>query len=1085
MSFNYYQNGKYATLPQNPAQDMEVTQDMHLKMSKKIAQLTKVIYALNTKNDEHEAVIQQLKEQHEDEIQQLLKETKEKVSVYRQKLETESQHSKKIEQLEQTIQQHAKYKDKHLSQFEEFKQHAEQREMQLKTENAQKMLELSGEVLLAKKEFEEKMKQFDEWQQKVESEKERFIKDLNEKHIKELEECRNYYRGQNDDWLNETKKLEEKYKSELESLQNNYKTLEEAKSQMADDYEAKLAKAQLFYEKELEAVMSKNNMSAEDAQKMMQTEREKLKKEFAAQIGELKKQIDSLVTQVTEKEDEVDKLKEEIDRLTKLLGEKEGNSSELSLQLQEALKSVSEAQSKWKNAESELAVMKERCTRQEQEMLQKSSLIGKLEATKLQNESTIGELEGDINRLRDKLSWLEKERTNLERQKSDINQTQSAQVKSLEKALEDLSIEKQTMKEKYEREIENLHKKYAKSERDLEQQHKDQLETLRQQGLSDMAAQKKLAEDLLEQEKQMLTIRYTTELEAVSTIRDNLKAELERVRSELSSRLKASEDEVARLNSIIQNTEQGLGSATGMINNLKDANNKLQQQLEKAKADHKEEKSRSASLQGELDRLKLQLEAQLKESKAELQQRLTELTNQMEAKWQDTLRLECSKLREEIYEQKEREMRAALEQLSRMKDEEIHATRQGWEAKVADLNRQLASLRDSLKDKDSQSQVELEKLRQQVEEERKRLEQELMTSAEEYLRKIQTMEVAHADNVAKLKEQKEQELDELKRTLQTKHIDDMQAQMTAHKLSLESVKEQTDKTKLEELRKQREELQKEKDNLLQQLQEEHLEELERKKREHEQQLNAARMELQRAVEISRQKEKDHALRVEDLQGEITHRERHITNLKEDTGKLQHTINQLNQEIDFKRQDIQKIKSDTQNQIRMKEKQLSEKMQKALDNLQADHLRESQELIHQFNQAQEILKDKISELQIELDEAEERYANRESRPEDLELIEQLRQDVIEKEQRVKALIEEKKFYQMELVNRETNFNKVFSASPNVGVLNPLDSKKRRGSKGNGSAPNLSGRLDPLPGSPMHHSQLNPSKPLPPFAKKFVK
>ena len=39
------------------------------------------------------------------------------------------------------------------------------------------------------------------------------------------------------------------------------------------------------------------------------------------------------------------------------------------------------------------------------------------------------------------------------------------------------------------------------------------------------------------------------------------------------------------------------------------------------------------------------------------------------------------------------------------------------------------------------------------------------------------------------------------------------------------------------------------------------------------------------------------------------------------------------------------------------------MQKAMDNLQADHLRESQELVHQFNEAQEILKDKMSELQI--------------------------------------------------------------------------------------------------------------------------
>lgn len=39
--FNHYQNGKYGTMPQK---DMEITQDMHLKMSKKIAQLTKVYY---------------------------------------------------------------------------------------------------------------------------------------------------------------------------------------------------------------------------------------------------------------------------------------------------------------------------------------------------------------------------------------------------------------------------------------------------------------------------------------------------------------------------------------------------------------------------------------------------------------------------------------------------------------------------------------------------------------------------------------------------------------------------------------------------------------------------------------------------------------------------------------------------------------------------------------------------------------------------------------------------------------------------------------------------------------------------------
>ena len=49
--------------------------------------------------------------------------------------------------------------------------------------------------------------------------------------------------------------------------------------------------------------------------------------------------------------------------------------------------------------------------------------------------------------------------------------------------------------------------------------------------------------------------------------------------------------------------------------------------------------------------------------------------------------------------------------------------------------------------------------------------------------------------------------------------------------------------------------------------------------------------------------------------------------------------------------------------RLKEEQLNKKMEHTLDSLQADHLRESQELVNQFNQAQELLKDKISELQI--------------------------------------------------------------------------------------------------------------------------
>ena len=62
-----------------------------------------------------------------------------------------------------------------------------------------------------------------------------------------------------------------------------------------------------------------------------------------------------------------------------------------------------------------------------------TALIGQLEATKLQNESTISELEAALNKMTDKLAWLESERNNLEKQKSSLSQNQQSQLKTFEK----------------------------------------------------------------------------------------------------------------------------------------------------------------------------------------------------------------------------------------------------------------------------------------------------------------------------------------------------------------------------------------------------------------------------------------------------------------------------------------------------------------------------------------------------------------------------------------------------------------------------------------------------------------------------
>jgi hypothetical protein len=58
---------------------------------------------------------------------------------------------------------------------------------------------------------------------------------------------------------------------------------------------------------------------------------------------------------------------------------------------------------------------------------------------------------------------------------------------------------------------------------------------------------------------------------------------------------------------------------------------------------------------------------------------------------------------------------------------------------------------------------------------------------------------------------------------------------------------------------------------------------------------------------------------------------------------------------------------------------------------------------------------------------------------MDIIKLLKIELQQKEQELIKAAEMMKFYKLELVNRENNFNKVFNAQPNIGLMNPFDLK----------------------------------------------
>ena len=98
----------------------------------------------------------------------------------------------------------------------------------------------------------------------------------------------------------------------------------------------------------------------------------------------------------------------------------------------------------------------------------------------------------------------------------------------------------------------------------------------------------------------------------------------------------------------------------------------------------------------------------------------------------------------------------------------------------------------------------------------------------------------------------------------------------------------------------------------------------------------------------------------------------------------------------------------------------------------------------------MMEERFQQLQKRYENLQDMYDNRPSREEDLALIKHLQDEFTTKDEALKKAYEDMKFYKLELINREENYNKVFGASPNVGILNkkkePKNSSQRGGSGG---------------------------------------
>ncbi|XP_033872821.3 protein FAM184A-like isoform X2 [Acipenser ruthenus] len=1095
-----YNSATTSTMSYQTGLSMEYTPDLHLKISKKIAQLTKVIYALNTKNDEHEAAIQTLKEAHEEEVQQILSETREKILQYKSKVSDEVDLRRRIQSLEESMELHERMKRQAMAEFKTYRHRVEDMQLCTEAQHTQHVVTMSREVEEMRRSFEEKLRSFTQVQAQFEMEKRLALEELRSAHRQEIQELLRGYQSQNANYSKDQEKLEQLHKTEVDSLTEYVEELKMDKKKLVEEYEAKLTKAQAFYERELEAMKGTQQLTANNLLAWKKTEAE-LKKEFQAQEAALQKTLEKLRTELKVVQEEACESREKSQKLQSCLKTAENNIKGLQKQLDEATQNTGILMIEQKEMECELEATRDRVQQQATEILLKASHIGSLQAMQMTHEAAIRDLESEKSRLKDKLARLEEERGLLQSKSQSMDERQKQQILALEKALKEdkQSYEKEmvNIRAKYEEEAAQFKETQAKVLEELSKQHQATVETTQTTG---------------EREKKMLQMEMEQQFEkerlSLEEQENRLRQQLENLREELTAKLSTANQEVSRLQELVKKSEQGLVSAEGHISSLKDAQEKLHNELDSTRARLRETSNSLTALQGEMDKQRQQHEARLISIKEEEKLKIDKVALELELKWTETLRQECKKLREELREDHEEDKKSIMTRLSQQKQQEMNAARESWQKKMEDLLDQrqnlgealhksisnISLLKQSLEMQLSQSQNSLHQLQAQFNQEREHLNQQLQEMEGEHQRQERSLEEAHCIDLHNMEEAKAQELKELDERLRLQHYEELHCLKEAHRQSIDTLKQQSE----QELQTLRFELEDEGKAMLASLRSElnhlHASAIEHLRQTHQQETAAAKLELENALEQSRRQEKELLGRISELQEEVRHRENQITELDEEIHSLHENISTLTKELEYKGKEVLKIRSEANQQIRVHEQELNKKHEKELNEMTMVHVRETQNMLLDFNKAQELLKDKITALQILLEGAEEKFRNRESRPEDLQFIAELKDMVTERESLVKKLIDDKKFYQLELVNRETNFNKVFNASPNVGVINPLVKQKKKNDKSANrfiSAPNLSAlepagtghgppqptRLEPIPNSPIHDLEFNSSKPLP--------
>uniref|UniRef100_A0A096M779 Family with sequence similarity 184 member B n=1 Tax=Poecilia formosa TaxID=48698 RepID=A0A096M779_POEFO len=971
---------------------------MHNKMCKKIAQLTKVIYSLNMRNEEQEAALQALSHAHHDELHRILMETchEGEGSVLRTRL-LELQES--LDEQQRVGAQ---------GEFEYFRVSA--------------MLPQEWEILAKRKVFGLQPNSFSNTHEVKQTEDNQDCLHLHHSYYFE------FFRIQAEERERETEaELRKEFQEKLRAAEEG---LLEAKADLsaAQDESLRLSKDLMTAGEQIQELYAK----CEELQKLADEDKQEDLERVKALLREEREQWEQKVNDLHEENEQMRKKMHSAlrERVKRAEAEVEGHLERLSeskrntVKLQERIqdleeeleldrKRVSEAEAVVKRAEEELAVAKERLLLQEDELQSRAANLKENRCCEVCVCAELEELKSQVNRLQsrnrelelqssgrnsDHAQVLSKHAEALSSLRSEMVRAQTEELRRIQKHVD---TERANVQQKLEEEKKRLAEKAEEDRKRLKEQVRKAIEEVMRRH----AAELNNVQEALSSERKT-NQEVCARLEEERRSAEELRKSLEREKDELRAKLKDTNAEISRLEAVIQQNGEKKEKVAGeaapscgprcsrLEEELGQARSRLARAQEEAERQRDRQQRETASLRADKHRLE---EKVLEQSRMSTERNLLE---QSQRHMEDCIRAEFRI-----------EMNAAVAE-----------SEQRWQGKEQELQGQVSELQAQLtelqaQEDDSHANPEIDKLRKEVQDtkeiNKKLRELQLKSPTEhELLHRFSlcfdasvAVEMNGASRSCRL-----EECSRCKINRKEPQSQSLAEERHSHAMALQALERQAKEDLLSEINrlqtmhhleldKQRAELTQQHTEWSRQMTQRHMQQIE--DLQAQLQAHTQMMALQQVKDLKQQNQYQVFERqLDESRCAMLELQRENTALKK---QLQERSVKKNSEVEEKEEESIDTKKNRDAQLEEEAQRLKEEVEKL--RVEMEKLEESQKQVSEYSSAQNHLQARIVALENELREREERCRRREPRYDDMSLG-RLQERLMERDQLIKRLVEER-------------------------------------------------------------------------------